>query len=127
MDNIKALAEKLVNLTVKDVNELASILKNDYGIEPAVAAAPVAVQAVSNEAAPAAAAEKNSCNVILKNAGNSKIQVIKIVKEITGKGLKEAKDMVDAGNQTVKENVSKAEADDIKAQLEAAGAEVELK
>ena len=127
MDNIKALAEKLVNLTVKDVNELASILKNDYGIEPAVAAAPVAVQAVSNEAAPAAAAEKNSFNVILKNAGNSKIQVIKIVKEITGKGLKEAKDMVDAGNQTVKENVSKAEADDIKAQLEAAGAEVELK
>lgn len=125
MADIKALAEELVNLTVKDVNELSSILKNDYGIEPA-AAAPVAVQAVSNEAAPAAA-EKNSFNVILKNAGTAKLQVIKIVKEITGKGLKEAKDMVDAGNQTVKENVSKAEADNIKAQLEAAGAEVELK
>ena len=126
MADIKALAEELVNLTVKDVNELSSILKNDYGIEPAVAATPVAVQAVSNEAAPAAA-EKNSFNVILKNAGTAKLQVIKIVKEITGKGLKEAKDMVDAGNQTVKENVSKAEADNIKAQLEAAGAEVELK
>ena len=126
MANIKALAEELVNLTVKDVNELSSILKNDYGIEPAAAAAPVAVQAVSNEAA-TAAAEKNSFNVILKNAGTAKLQVIKIVKEITGKGLKEAKDMVDAGNQTVKENVSKAEADNIKAQLEAAGAEVELK
>ena len=125
MENIKALAEELVNLTVKDVNELSSILKNDYGIEPA-AAAPVAVQAVSNEAAPAAA-EKNSFNIILKNAGTAKLQVIKIVKEITGKGLKEAKDMVDAGNQTVKENVSKAEADNIKAQLEASGAEVELK
>jgi len=125
MADIKALAEELVNLTVKDVNELSSILKNDYGIEPA-AAAPVAVQAVSNEAAPAAA-EKNSFNIILKNAGTAKLQVIKIVKEITGKGLKEAKDMVDAGNQTVKENVSKAEADNIKAQLEAAGAEVELK
>ena len=117
MANIKALAEELVNLTVKDVNELSSILKNDYGIEPAAAAAPVAVQAVSNEAA-TAAAEKNSFNVILKNAGTAKLQVIKIVKEITGKGLKEAKDMVDAGNQTVKENVSKAEADNIKAQLE---------
>lgn len=126
MADIKALAEELVNLTVKDVNELSSILKNDYGIEPAAAAAPVAVQAVSNEAA-TAAAEKNSFNVILKNAGTAKLQVIKIVKEITGKGLKEAKDMVDAGNQTVKENVSKAEADNIKAQLEAAGAEVELK
>ena len=125
MADIKALAEELVNLTVKDVNELSSILKNDYGIEPA-AAAPVAVQAVSNEAAPAAA-KKNSFNIILKNAGTAKLQVIKIVKEITGKGLKEAKDMVDAGNQTVKENVSKAEADNIKAQLEAAGAEVELK
>ena len=126
MENIKALAEELVNLTVKEVNELASVLKNDYGIEPAVAAAPVAVQAVNNEAAPAAA-EKNSFNVILKNAGTAKIQVIKIVKEITGKGLKEAKDIVEAKNQTVKENVSKAEANDIKAQLEAAGAEVELK
>ena len=114
------------NQTVKDVNELSSILKNDYGIEPAVAAAPVAVQAVNNEATPAAA-EKSSFNVILKNAGTAKIQVIKIVKEITGKGLKEAKDIVEAKNQTVKENVSKAEANDIKAQLEAAGAEVELK
>ena len=126
MANIKALAEELVNLTVKEVNELASVLKNDYGIEPAVAAAPVTVQTLNNEAAPAAA-EKNSFNVILKNAGPAKLQVIKIVKEITGQGLKEAKDMVDAGNQTVKENVSKAEADNIKAQLEAAGAEVELK
>lgn len=127
MANIKALAEELVNLTVKDVNELSSILKNDYGIEPAVAAAPVAVQAVSNEATPAAAAEKNSFNVILKSAGTAKLQVIKIVKEITGKGLKEAKDIVDAGNQTIKENVSKAEADNIKIQLETVGAEVELK
>ena len=126
MENIKALAEELVNLTVKEVNELASVLKNDYGIEPAVAAAPVTVQTLNNEAAPAAA-EKNSFNIILKNAGTAKLQVIKIVREITGKVLKEAKDLVYAGNQIVKENVSKAEADSIKAQLEAAGAEVELK
>ena len=126
MADIKALAEELVNLTVKEVNELASVLKNDYGIEPAVAAAPVTVQTLNNEAAPAAA-EKNSFNIILKNAGTAKLQVIKIVREITGKVLKEAKDLVDAGNQIVKENVSKAEADSIKAQLEAAGAEVELK
>lgn len=126
MANIKALAEELVNLTVKDVNELSSILKNDYGIEPAVAAAPVAVQAVSNEAAPAAA-EKNSFNVILKNAGLKKLQVIKIVKEEIGLELKKAKELVDAGNKAVKENLPKAEAEALKAKLEAEGAEVELK
>ena len=126
MADIKALANSLANLTVKDVNELSLILKNEYGIEPAAAVAPTVVQSSNAEAA-STAEEKSSFNVILKNAGASKLQVIKIVKEVTGLGLKEAKDLVDAGEKAIKENLSKTEADELKAKLEAAGAEVELK
>ena len=119
MADVKKLAEELVNLTVKEVNELATILKDEYGIEPA-AAAPAA-------AGEAAAAEKTAFDVILKNAGQAKLQVVKAVKDITGLGLKEAKDMVDGAPKAVKEGVSKEEAESIKAQLEEAGAEVEVK
>ena len=123
MADVKVLAEELVNLTVKEVNELAAILKEEYGIEPAAAAVAVA-------AAPAAAgeaAEKTSFDVVLKAAGQAKLQVVKAVKEITGLGLKEAKDIVDGAPKTVKEGVSKEEAESIKAALEEAGAEVEVK
>ena len=122
---IKELAEQLVNLTVKEVNELAKILKDEYGIEPA-AAAPVMV-AGENAGAGAAAEEKSSFNVILKSAGASKLGVVKLLKDLLGVGLKEAKDLADAAPKAVKENVSKAEAEDLKKQLEEAGAEVELK
>ncbi len=126
MADVKKLAEELVNLTVKEVNELAAILKDEYGIEPAAAAVAVAAApAAAGEGA--AAAEKSSFDVILKNAGQAKLQVVKVVKEITGLGLKEAKDMVDAAPKAVKEGVSKEEAESIKAQLEEAGAEVEVK
>ena len=126
MADVKAIAEQLVNLTVKEVNELAQILKDEYGIEPA--AAPVAVMsgggaAGGGEAAPA---EKTEFNVILKNAGGSKLNVVKLVKDLTGLGLKEAKDLVDGAPKPVKEGVSKEEAESIKAKLEEAGAEVEL-
>ncbi len=125
MADIKALAEELVNLTVKDVQELAKILKEEYGIEPA--AAPVAV-AAAGPAAEAGPAEQTEFNVILKSAGQAKLGVVKAVKEITGLGLKEAKDLVDkAPDAIVKEKVSKAEAEQVKAALEEAGAEVELK
>ena len=124
MADLKALAEQLVNLTVKDVKELADILKDEYGIEPAAAAVAVA-------AAPAGAAavveEKTSFDVILKNAGANKLNVVKIVKDITGLGLKEAKDMVDGAPGTVKEGVNKDEAESIKAKLVEGGAEVEIK
>ncbi|GHT14406.1 50S ribosomal protein L7/L12 [Bacteroidia bacterium] len=124
MADVKKLAEELVNLTVKEVSELATILKDEYGIEPAAAAVAVA-------AAPAAggeaAAEKTEFDVILKNAGGQKLQVVKVVKDITALGLKEAKDIVDGAPKTVKEKVAKAEAESIKKQLEEAGAEVELK
>lgn len=124
MADIKKLAEELVNLTVKEVNELATILKDEYGIEPAAAAVAVA-------AAPAAGgeavAEKTSFDVILKNAGQAKLQVVKVVKEMTGLGLKEAKDLVDGAPKPVKEGVSKEEAESLKSQLEEAGAEVEVK
>ncbi len=123
MADIKALAEQLVNLTVKDVQELATILKDEYGIEPA-AAAVVAVAGGGD--APAAAAEKTSFNVVLKNAGASKLNVVKVVKDLTGLGLKEAKELVDGAPKNVKEGVSKAEAEDIAAKLKEAGAEVEL-
>ncbi|PKP17837.1 MAG: 50S ribosomal protein L7/L12 [Bacteroidetes bacterium HGW-Bacteroidetes-21] len=123
MADLKALAEQLVNLTVKDVNELAKILKDEYGIEPA-AAAPVAVAVAAEAAAPA---EKTSFDVILKAAGGAKLQVVKLVKELTGLGLKEAKDLVDQAPKPVKEGVSKQEAETLKASLEEAGAEVELK
>ena len=122
---IKELAEQLVNLTVKEVNELAKILKDEYGFEPA-AAAPVMV-AGGNAGDGAAVEEKSSFNVILKSAGASKLGVVKLLKDLLGVGLKEAKDLADAAPKAVKENVSKAEAEDLKKKLEEAGAEVELK
>ena len=128
MADVKAIAEQLVNLTVKEVNELAQILKDEYGIEPA--AAPVAIAASGagaggGEAAPAAA-EKTEFNVILKSPGGAKLNVVKLVKDITGLGLKEAKELVDGAPKAVKEGISKEEAEGIKAKLEEAGAEVEL-
>ena len=126
MADIKALAEELVNLSVKDVQELAQILKDEYGIEPAAAA--VAVAGPAAGAGEAAAAEQTEFNVVLKSAGQAKLGVVKAVKEITGLGLKEAKDLVDkAPDAVIKEKVSKAEAEQIKATLEEAGAEVEIK
>jgi large subunit ribosomal protein L7/L12 len=125
MADIKKLAEELVNLTVKDVNELATVLKDEYGIEPA--AAPVAVAAGPAAGGGDAAEEQTEFTVVLKAAGASKLQVVKVVKTLTGLGLKEAKDMVDSAPTEIKENVSKEEADSFKTQLEEAGAEVELK
>jgi len=125
MADLKKLAEELVNLTVKDVNELASILKDEYGIEPAAAAVAVAGPAAGADAA--APAEKTSFDVILKAAGGQKLQIVKLVKDLTGLGLKEAKAVVDAAPAAVKEGVSKDEAENIKQQLEDSGAEVELK
>ena len=124
MADVKKLAEELVNLTVKEVNELATVLKEEYGIEPAAAAVAVAAPAGAGEAA---AAEKTSFDVILKNAGQSKLQVIKVVKEIAGLSLGDAKALVDGAPKAVKEGVSKEEAESIKGQLEEAGAEVEVK
>ena len=125
MADLKAFAEQLVNLTVKEVNELAEILKNEYGIEPAAAA--VAVAAGPAAGAEAAVEEKTSFDVILKSAGANKLAVVKLVKELTGLGLKEAKDMVDGAPSTVREGVTKDEAEALKKQLTEAGAEVELK
>jgi large subunit ribosomal protein L7/L12 len=127
MTDINQLAEQLVNLSVKDVNELSSILKDIYGLEPAVTAAPITVTAPQGEAAAPAAQEKDSFTVVLKNAGATKLHVIKVVKEITGLGLKESKDLVDTPGKNIKENVSKSEEEDIKKRLVEAGAEVELK
>ncbi len=124
MADLKAIAETLVNLTIKEVNELATILKDEYGIEPAAAAAVAAPAAAA--AGPAAVAQ-TEFTVILKDAGASKLNVVKEVKNITGLGLKEAKDLVDGAPSTVKEKVSKEEAEAIKATLEGAGAQVELK
>ena len=125
MADLKAFAEQLVNLTVKEVNELATILKEEYGIEPAAAA--VAVAAAPGAAAAAAEEEKTSFDVILKSAGAQKLAVVKLVKELTSLGLKEAKELVDAAPKAIKEGVSKDEANALKAQLEEAGAEVEVK
>jgi large subunit ribosomal protein L7/L12 len=127
MADLKAFAEQLVNLTVKEVNELATILKDEYGIEPA-AAAPVMVAggAAGGSDAPAAE-EKTAFDVILKSAGASKLAVVKLVKELTGLGLKEAKELVDAAPKTLKEGVAKDEAESLKKSLEEAGAEVEVK
>ena len=123
MADIKAIAEELVNLTVKEVNELATILKDEYGIEPAAAAVAVA----AGPAAGGAAAEENtSFDVVLKSAGSAKLQVVKAVKEHCGLGLKEAKDLVDGAPSKVKEGVAKEEAEALKKALEEAGAEVEL-
>ncbi len=124
MADLKAIAEQLVNLTVKEVNELADILKSEYGIEPA--AAPVIAAGVPG-AAPAAAEEKNTFDVILKAAGGQKLQVVKLVKDLTGLGLKESKELVDGAPKPVKEGVSKDDAESLKKQLEEAGAEVEIK
>ena len=123
MADIKALAEELVNLTVKEVNELATILKDEYGIEPAAAAVAVAGPA----AGAAAAEEKSSFDVVLKAAGAQKLAVVKLVKELTGLGLKEAKELVDGAPSVVKEGLAKADAENLKKSLEEAGAEVELK
>lgn len=125
MADLKAFAEQLVNLSVKEVNELAKILKDEYGIEPAAAA--VAVAAGGGAAGGAAAEAKSTFDVILKSGGQAKLGVVKVVKELTGLGLKEAKDLVDGAPKAVKEGVSKEEAEKIKAQLTEAGAEVEVK
>ena len=125
MADLKALAEELVNLTVKDVNELATILKEEYGIEPAAAA--VAVAAPAAGAAGAAAEEKTEFDVVLKSVGANKLQVVKAVKEACGLGLKEAKDLVDAAPSTLKEGMAKAEAESLKKTIEESGAEIELK
>jgi large subunit ribosomal protein L7/L12 len=125
MADLKKFAEELVNLSVKEVNELAKILKEEYGIEPAVAA--VAVAGPSAGGTAPAAEEKSTFTVVLKNAGGQKLQIVKLVKDITGLGLKEAKAVVDAAPAPVKEGVSKDEAEAIKNQLVDAGAEVELK
>lgn len=125
MADVKAIAEELVNLTVKEVNELATVLKDEYGIEPAAAA--VAVAAGPAAAGEAAAEEKSTFDVVLKEAGAAKLQVVKAVKEACGLGLKEAKDLVDGTPATIKEGLSKDEAENLKKTIEAAGAVVELK
>ena len=125
MADIKAIAEELVNLTVKEVNELATVLKDEYGIEPAAAA--VAVAAGPAAGAADAAEEKSSFDVVLAEVGGAKLQVVKAVKEACGLGLKEAKDLVDGAASTIKEGLSKEEAENLKKAIEEAGAKVELK
>ena len=125
MADLKAFAEQLVNLTVKEVNELADILKEEYGIEPAAAAVAVAGPAAGGDAG--AGEEKNAFDVVLKSPGGAKLQIVKLVKELTGLGLKEAKELVDKAPTALKEGVAKDEAESLKTQLEDAGAEVELK
>jgi large subunit ribosomal protein L7/L12 len=124
MADLKAFAEQLVSLSVKDVNELAKILKDEYGIEPAAAAVAVAAGPAAAVAAPE---EKTAFDVLLKSGGPNKLAVVKIVKDLTGLGLKEAKDLVDGAPKNIKEGIAKAEADDIVAKLKEAGAEVEVK
>jgi len=125
MADVKALADQLVELTVKEVNELLTVLKDEYGIEPAAAAVAVAGPAAGGEAD--AAEEKTSFDVVLKSPGGAKLQIVKLVKELTGLGLKEAKAVVDSAPAPIKEGVTKDEAESLKSQLEEAGAEVELK
>ena len=127
MADIKSLAEKLVNLSVKDVNELANILKDEYGIEPAAAAVVSTAASSGVSDSSEATEEKSNFDIILKSAGASKLAIVKLVKEISGLGLKDAKDLVDAAPKAVKEGVAKDEAETAKKQLEEAGAEVELK
>lgn len=127
MADLKEFAEQLVNLTVKEVNELAQILKDEYGIEPAAAAAVVAAPGAAADGGGDAAAAQSEFDVILKSAGGSKLNVVKLVKELTGLGLKEAKELVDGAPKAIKEKVAKDEADALKAKLEEAGAEVEIK
>ena len=125
MADLKSFADQLVNLTVKEVNELAQILKEEYGIEPAAAAVAVAAGPAAGGGA-AAVAEKTAFNVVLKAAGANKLNVVKVVKDITGLGLKEAKDLVDGAPKAIKEGVAKAEADEIANKLKEAGADVEI-
>jgi large subunit ribosomal protein L7/L12 len=125
MADVKKLAEELVSLTVKEAQELATILKEEHGIEPATAAVAVAAPAAGDGAA--AEAEQTAFDVILKSPGQAKLQIVKVVKDITGLGLKEAKELVDASPKAIKEKVSKSEAEQIKTQLEEAGGEVEIK
>ncbi len=127
MADLKAFAEQLVGLTVKEVNDLAKILKDEYGIEPAAAASVMVSGGGAAGAGGEAAAEKSTFNVILKSPGGAKLAIVKLVKELTGLGLKEAKELVDAAPKAVKEGVAKEEAESLKKQLEEAGAEVELK
>ncbi len=127
MADLKAFAEQLVNLTVKEVNELAQILKDEHGIEPAAAAAVVAAPAAGGAGGGEAAAAQTEFTVILKNAGPNKLNVVKVVKDLTGLGLKEAKDLVDGAPKPVKENIAKDEAEALKAKLTETGAEVEIK
>ena len=127
MADIKAIAEELVNLTVKEVNELAEVLKEEYGIEPAAAAAVAVAAPAGGDGGAGGGEEKSEFDVILKAAGGSKLQVVKAVKELTGLGLKEAKELVDGAPKAVKEGVGKDEAEGSKKALEEAGAEVELK
>lgn len=127
MADLKEFAEQLVNLTVKEVNELADILKEEYGIEPAAGAPVMVASAGAGEGDGGGEAEKTEFDVILKSAGGSKLAVVKLVKELTGVGLKEAKELVDGAPKAIKEGVAKDEAEGLKKQLEEAGAEVELK
>jgi len=127
MADLKAFAEQLVNLTVKEVNELAAILKDEYGIEPAAAAPVMVAGGAGAGAAAPVAEEKTTFDVILKSPGGAKLAVVKLVKDLTGLGLKEAKDLVDGAPKAVKEGIAKDEADALKKQLEEAGAEVEIK
>jgi len=127
MADLKAFAEKLVNLTVKEVNDLAQILKEEYGIEPAAAAAVIAAPGAATGGEAAVAEEKTTFDVILKHAGQAKLGVVKLVKELTSLGLKESKELVDAAPKAIKEGVSRDEAEALKKQLEEAGAEVEVK
>ena len=127
MADLKEFAEQLVNLTVKEVNELADILKDEYGIEPAAAAVAVAGPAAGGADGEGGAEEKSEFDVVLKAAGSSKLAVVKLVKELTGLGLKEAKELVDGAPKAIKEGVGKDEAEGIKSSLEEAGAEVEVK
>jgi large subunit ribosomal protein L7/L12 len=127
MADLKQIAETLVNLTVKEVNELATIMKDEYGIEPAAAAPIMVAGGAAGGGAEEAAAEKTEFDVILKAGGANKLAVVKLVKELTGNGLKESKDLVDAAPSTLKEGVSKDEAEGLKKSLEEAGAEVEIK
>ena len=127
MADIKAIAEELVNLTVKEVNELATVLKDEYGIEPAAAAVAVAAGPAAGGAAAGAAEEKSEFDVVLVDAGASKLKVVKAVKEACGLGLKDAKDLVDGAPSTIKEGVAKDEAENLKKAIEEAGAKVELK
>ena len=127
MADVKALGDQLVELTVKEVNELAEYLKETHGIEPAAAAVAVAGPAAGGTEGGEAAAEKSEFDVVLKSAGGTKLAVVKLVKELTGLGLKEAKEMVDGAPKAIKEGIAKDEAEGLKQQLEAAGAEVELK